>query len=191
MNTSKLTILESILSGQSLIRSEMPPQAKKRKLSSDTAKWTDHQIQMLITMWKEPDVLEAIQQPKPVYVLLANRLNDVWGNIECPDRHIWDPHMVKDKIKHLRNQYLEIQEELQKQQQQQEEEKQQEQQESEDVAILTSWPYYGDLHEIISAVPTKPKPQGKVSNCVYCLYQVMLSMCALYKGSERLGLFQA
>ncbi|XP_072035543.1 uncharacterized protein [Amphiura filiformis] len=138
---------------------ETPPRAKKRKLSSDSAsKWTDHQIEMLIAMWKEPDVLEAIRQPKPVYVLLANRLNDVWGNIECPDRHIWDADMIKNKIKNLRQQYIEIVEELSKQP-----EIHEQQDREENMAILSSWPYFGDLHDIITILPSKPKPQESQS----------------------------
>ena len=87
---------------------EEPSRAKKRKMSSMAENWTDRQVKMLISMWKEPNVLEAINKPKPVYVLLANRLNDVWGNIDCPDRCIWDPHMVKDKIRNLRLRYRKL-----------------------------------------------------------------------------------
>ena len=43
--------------------------------------WTDRQIKMMISMWKEPNIRDAIHQPKPVYALIAKRLNDVWGKI--------------------------------------------------------------------------------------------------------------
>ena len=68
-----------------------PSPVKKRKISpiegamsppsEGGITWTDRQIKMLISMWKKPNIRDAIHQPKPVYALIAKRLNDVWGKV--------------------------------------------------------------------------------------------------------------